>query len=48
MNMNGIALPWLLPGVAVSLVLSVVMSRAAGQALSVHRLVAWVLLLSFG
>lgn len=41
-------LPWLLPGVAVALVLSSVFSRAAGLALGVRRVVAWVLLISLG
>jgi hypothetical protein len=40
--------PWLLPGVGVSLVVGTVASGAVGRALGVRRVAAWVLLLSFG
>jgi glycopeptide antibiotics resistance protein len=48
LNSIEMTLPWLLPGVAVALVLSSVLSRAAGVALSVRPVVTWVLLLSLG
>ena len=48
MNTSEMTLPWLLPGVAVALALSAVLSGAAGRALSVRRIVAWVLLVSLG
>ena len=48
MNTSEIALPWLLPGVAIALVPSLVFSGAAGRALGVRRVGAWVLLFSLG
>lgn len=44
MNTSEMALPWLLPGVAIALVLSLVFSGAAGRVLGVRRVGAWVLL----
>jgi glycopeptide antibiotics resistance protein len=47
-NTSELALPWLLPGVAVALVLSPVLSGPAGQKLRVRPIVAWVFLFSLG
>jgi VanZ like family len=41
-------LPWLLPGVAIALVISVAVSGLVGRALRVGRPVAWVMVLSLG
>ncbi len=41
-------LPWLLPGVVVAALLSAVLNRPLAQALGVRRVLASVLLLSFG
>ncbi len=41
-------LPWLLPGVAIALVVSIVASGGVGRTLRVARPVAWVMVLSFG
>ena len=41
-------LPWLLPGAAIALVVSVAVSGAVGRALRVRRPVAWVMVLSLG
>jgi hypothetical protein len=41
-------LPWLMPGIAVSFAISLVVSGVAGRALNVPRVVAFVLLFSLG
>jgi glycopeptide antibiotics resistance protein len=41
-------LPWLLPGIAIALVVSIVASGAVGRTLRVRRPVGWVLVLSLG
>lgn len=41
-------LPWLLPGAAISVVVSIAASGAVGRALRVRRPVAWVMVLSLG
>ena len=41
-------LPWLMPGIAIALLVSIVASGATGRALGVRRIVAWVLLISLG
>jgi glycopeptide antibiotics resistance protein len=41
-------LPWLLPGIAISVVVSMAASGVVGRALRVRRLVAWVMVLSVG
>jgi glycopeptide antibiotics resistance protein len=41
-------LPWLLPGVAIALIVSVAVSGAIGRALGVRRPVAWLMVLSLG
>ncbi len=41
-------LPWLLPGVAIALVVSVVASGVVGRTLRVPRPVAWAMVLSLG
>jgi glycopeptide antibiotics resistance protein len=41
-------LPWLLPGVVLSVVVSIVASGAVGRTLGVRRAVAWVMVLSLG
>jgi glycopeptide antibiotics resistance protein len=43
-----LGLPWLLPGVAISVVVSLVVSGAVGRTLRVPRSVAWVMVLSLG
>lgn len=42
------SLPWLLPGIAATLVLSVLGSGPIGRSLGVRRSIAWVLLFSAG
>jgi glycopeptide antibiotics resistance protein len=42
------ALPWLLPGVAIAVIVSVAASDAVGRALRVRRPVAWAMVLSLG
>jgi glycopeptide antibiotics resistance protein len=41
-------LPWLLPGIAIALVVSFVVSGRVGRALRVARPVAWLMILSLG
>ena len=41
-------LPWLLPGTAIALVVSLAVSGAVGRSLRVRRPVAWVMILSLG
>jgi glycopeptide antibiotics resistance protein len=41
-------LPWLLPGIAIALVVSIVASGAVGRTLRVARPVAWLMVLSLG
>jgi glycopeptide antibiotics resistance protein len=41
-------LPWLLPGTAIALIVSIVASGAVGRTLRVARPVAWLLILSMG
>lgn len=43
-----LGLPWLLPGVTISVIASLVVSGPVGRSLRVSRLVAWVMVLSFG
>jgi glycopeptide antibiotics resistance protein len=45
---ESLELPWLLPGAAISVVVSIAASEAVGRALSVRRPVAWVMVLSLG
>jgi glycopeptide antibiotics resistance protein len=45
---HALVLPWLLPGAAIVLVVSLVVSGAVGRALRVRRPVAWVMVLSLG
>ena len=41
-------LPWFVPGIAISLIVSVALSGDVGRALRVQRPVAWVMVLSLG
>jgi glycopeptide antibiotics resistance protein len=41
-------LPWLLPGIAIALVVSIVVSGRVGRALRIARPVAWLMILSLG
>jgi glycopeptide antibiotics resistance protein len=41
-------LPWLLPGIAIALVVSVLASSAVGRALRIPRPVAWLMVLNLG
>jgi glycopeptide antibiotics resistance protein len=45
---ESVDLPWLLPGAAISLVVSIAASGVVGRALRVRRSVAWVMVLSLG
>jgi glycopeptide antibiotics resistance protein len=45
---ESVDLPWLLPGVAISVVVSITGSGVVGRALRVRRSVAWVMVLSVG
>ena len=47
MNPEGpLELPWLLPGIAIAFVVSIALSGAVARALHVHRLLAWLLIMS--
>ena len=43
-----VALPWLLPGAAISVIVSIAVGGAVGRALRVWQPVAWVMVLSLG
>lgn len=45
---ESLELPWLLPGAAISVFVSIAVSGAVGRALRVRRPVAWVMVLSLG
>ena len=45
---ESLELPWLLPGAAISVVVSIAASGAVGRALRVRQPVAWVMVLSLG
>jgi hypothetical protein len=45
---HALDLPWLLPGVAIALLVSLAVSGAVCRALRVRRPVAWVMVLSLG